>query len=105
MKWKTFLLGAAAGLVVGVITREIIDQTVNISPEKILADAKKRIKKDGKIYGSWIMMKPETYQKNEVEYDVYRGGITRHLNGVQEQFDFVADAKTGTLLELNLRAE
>jgi predicted small secreted protein len=32
---------------------------------------------------------------------VYKGGITRNTEGKREQFEFVADASTGTILELN----
>ena len=32
---------------------------------------------------------------------MYKGGITRNTEGKREQFEFVADASTGTILELN----
>ena len=50
-------------------------------------------------------MYPETYVKDELTYKVYRGGVTRNLDGKREQFEFVADSKTGTLLELNLQSD
>lgn len=103
MNWKSFLLGAAAGVAAGIIAKELLDPSGYTSPEKVLADVKERIKKNGQIYGSWIVMNPETYVKNEMEYDVYNGGITRDIDGKREQFEFIADAKTGTLLELNSR--
>ena len=46
-------------------------------------------------------MKPENYTKNDLDYEVYKGGITRNTEGKREQFEFVADASTGTILELN----
>ncbi|MFB5282383.1 hypothetical protein [Peribacillus sp. Hz7] len=104
MNWKSFLLGAAAGFAAGIITKELLGPSGHASPEKVLADVKEKLKKSGQIYGSWIVMKPETYVKNEVEYEVYNGGITRSIDDKREQFEFIADAKTGTLLELNVRA-
>ena len=79
MNWKSFLLGAAAGFAAGIITKELLGPSGHTSPEKVLADVKEKLKKSGQIYGSWIVMKPETYVKNEVEYEVYNGGITRSI--------------------------
>ena len=103
MNWKSFLLGAALGFTAAIATKELLAPLGNPSPEKILAHVKERVKKNGKISGSWIVMKPEVYEKNEVTYEVYRGGITRNANGKREQFEFVADSKTGILLELHLQ--
>lgn len=101
MNWKTFLLGAAAGFATGYATKQILNQTNTPSPDKVLAQVKETVRKDGSIYGSWILMKPETYQKNDLDYQVYKGGITRNTDGNREQFEFIADATTGTILELN----
>ncbi|KWW20100.1 MULTISPECIES: hypothetical protein [Peribacillus] len=101
MNWKTFLLGTAAGFAAGYATKQILEQSTRTSPDKVLAHVKETVKKDGNIYGSWILMKPETYTKNELDYLVYKGGITRNTEGLREQFEFVADAATGTILELN----
>ncbi|RFU66261.1 PepSY domain-containing protein [Peribacillus glennii] len=100
MNWKTLLLGAAAGFAAGYAAKQKIDETGGPSPERVLENVKAAVKKDGKIYGSWIVMKPENYEKFNLDYQVYKGGITRHANGKREQFEFVADASTGTILEL-----
>lgn len=100
MKWKTLLLGAAAGFAAGYATKQVIEQSGNPSPEKVLENVKAAVKKDGNVYGSWIVMKPENYEKYNLDYQVYKGGITRDTNGNREQFEFVADASTGTILEL-----
>ncbi len=103
MNWKSFLLGAAVGFTAAIATKELLDPLGKPSPEKVLGDVKEYVKKNGKISGSWIMMKPEVYEKNELTYEVYRGGVTRNLDGKREQFEFVADSKTGALLELDLQ--
>ncbi|RFU68730.1 hypothetical protein D0469_11370 [Peribacillus saganii] len=102
MNWKTFLAGATAGIAAGYVAKQVMDQTVNITPESILSNVKNSLRKDGKINGSWIIMKPEPYQKFNLDYNVYKGGITRIINGNPEQYEFVADATTGTLLDLNV---
>ena len=101
MKWKSFLLGAAIGYAAAITAKELLDPSKNPSPEKVLADVKERVKKNGKISGSWIVMKPEVYTKDALIYHVYRGGVTRILDGIRENFEFVADSKTGTILEVN----
>ena len=45
-------------------------------------------------------MKTEPFTNNVIAMDVYRGGISRIKNGELEQFEFAADAKTGTIVEL-----
>jgi predicted small secreted protein len=100
MKWKTLVLGAAAGFAAGYATKQVLEQSGYSSPEKVLETVKSTVKKDGRIYGSWILMKPENYEKYDLDYQVYKGGITRHNNGKREQFEFIADATTGTIIDL-----
>ncbi|PLT31482.1 PepSY domain-containing protein [Peribacillus deserti] len=99
MNWKSLLLGIGAGFAAGYTAKQLLDKQ-EASPEKVLSHVKSLLKKDGKIQGSWIIMKPEVYQKFDLPYTVYRGGITKNTDGQQEQFEFIADAKTGSILEL-----
>lgn len=100
MNWKSFIFGAAAGLAGGYLLREAAAQKVPVSGEKILAEVKKSFKKDGPIDGSWLQMKPEDYSKYAIHTKVYRGGITRNKDGRREQFEFIADAYTGTVMDI-----
>jgi predicted small secreted protein len=100
MNWKSFLLGAAVGLIGGYVAKEIITQETNVSPEKVLENVKNQFKQHGPISGSWIHMQAENFDKDPVQYRVYKGGISRNNNGKNEQFEFVADASTGTLLDV-----
>lgn len=102
MNLKSFLIGAATGFTTAIIAKELLDSTKYYSPDKVLINIKEQVKENGSIYGSWIMMNPEMYEKNNVNYEVYRGGVTRNLNGKQEQFEFIVNAQTGAVLELNL---
>ena len=45
-------------------------------------------------------MKPEEHQILAVKNQVYRGGISRHHGNELEQFEFIADAKTGTIMDV-----
>jgi predicted small secreted protein len=100
MNWKSFFLGAAAGLIGGYAAKEIITKRTNVSPEKVLENVKRQFKKHGPISGSWVHMEAESFEKHPILYRVYKGGISRNTNGENEQFEFIADASTGTLLEV-----
>ncbi|MFK4997395.1 hypothetical protein ACI2OX_07100 [Bacillus sp. N9] len=45
-------------------------------------------------------MTPENYQKSAIQTKVYRGGITCNKDGTREQFEFIADAYTGTVIDI-----
>jgi predicted small secreted protein len=101
MRWKTFILGVAVGALSGYATNKYISTQSFITAEKVLEGAKNRFKEQGPISGSWIHMKVEPFNKNHLTYQVYKGGISRNsTSGNREQFEFIADAKTGTLLDV-----
>ncbi|WP_026693620.1 peptidase M4 [Peribacillus kribbensis] len=103
MNWKTFGAGLGAGFAAGFVLWRALDQKSEASPEKVLNHVKSLLKTDGRIQGSWILMKPEMYEKYDLPYKVYRGGITKNTNGRQESFEFIADAKTAGIIELIAR--
>ncbi|RYL93756.1 hypothetical protein EWI07_06200 [Sporolactobacillus sp. THM7-4] len=71
-----------------------------LSSEKVLRLVRKAVIKKIPIDGAWIYMTPQTLTRNALTRDVYKGGLTAPKDGSIQHFDFVADAKTGTLLEL-----
>lgn len=99
MNWKSFFLGLGVGIVSGVVTKEILDSKMVVTPEKALANAKTLFKQSGPISGSWIHMKTESYEKGDFSYTVYKGGISRVADDSTEQYEFVADAATGAIIE------
>lgn len=99
MNWKSFLLGAAVGLAGGYAAREVLAQKASVSPEKALSNAKAAFKKEGPISGSWIQMNEEPYKHGLLQYKVYRGGITRQTDDETSQYEFIADANTGAILD------
>lgn len=99
MNWKSFLLGLSTGVLTSVAITKCLNDKMYVSPEKALANAKKLFQQSGPIHGSWIYMQVEPYQKGEFTYKVYKGGISRTVNEQLEQYEFVADALTGTILE------
>ncbi|WP_409289877.1 hypothetical protein V1498_04765 [Peribacillus sp. SCS-26] len=99
MNWKSFALGALAGFAAG-YGAKMARQSADTPPETILSHVKSVLKKDGRIQGSWIIMKPEAYEHHSIPYTVYRGGITKVSGDMNEQYEFIADSKTGTILNL-----
>ena len=100
MNLKSFLLGIGVGIAGGLIARELLEQKSFVSPEKALANAKEVFKQNGAISGSWIHMKAEPFEKGHLQYEVYKGGISRKTaEDSTEQFEFIADAETGTILD------
>ncbi len=101
MKVNNFLAGVLTGVAAGIVVSETIDRlNKNVSADTVLNTVKEAFKTEGPIDGSWIVMKTEPFQNNVISMDVYRGGISRINNGELEQFEFAADAKTGTVVEL-----
>ena len=101
MKLKDFLAGVLTGVAAGLIVNQAIGRIeMNTPAEDVLRSVKEAFKKEGPIDGSWIVMKPEPFHNGVITMDVYRGGISRMQNGSLEQFEFAADSKTGTVVEL-----
>lgn len=99
MGLKRFLFGAGIGFLVGAIFKDQIMKEL-ISPEKALRIVKLKLRQQGAVEGSWIHMIPENYQKNLLDYRVYRGGVSCTIGSEFSQFDFVVDAETGAILDL-----
>ncbi|WP_028399770.1 PepSY domain-containing protein [Ectobacillus panaciterrae] len=100
MNWKSLLLGAGLGFAAGYAVANKLQQGSHVPAEKALKMAKELFEDKGEITGSWIHMVPEVLEKFDLTYEVYRGGVTALADGVQERFEFLADAKTGTILEV-----
>ncbi|RST76445.1 hypothetical protein D4T97_006690 [Siminovitchia acidinfaciens] len=100
MNWKNFLLGAGAGVIAGYYASEALKKNSMASGEKVLQTVKEAFKDSGSIEGSWIKFRPENYEKHAVKTQVYRGGITTNEDGETKQYEFLADANTGTVIDV-----
>ncbi|MCZ2257943.1 hypothetical protein [Sporosarcina sp. G11-34] len=102
MDLKNFIAGVLTGVATGIVVSECISRMDrNVAPDSVLANVKDAFKKEGPIDGSWIVMKTEPFSNEVITMDVYRGGISRIKNGEVEQYEFAADASTGTVVELS----
>lgn len=69
-------------------------------PDEILEDVKDAFKEEGPIDGSWIEMTKVPWKKHAYDTDVYYGGISRLEEGEMVQYEFIADAYTGSLMDI-----
>ena len=101
MKLRDFLIGVATGLAAAVIIKEASDRISPFLPaNQVLNKVKLEFKKETPIDGSWIYMQTEDFNNGISTIPVYRGGITRVVNGELETFEFAADARSGVIVEL-----
>lgn len=101
MKLNDFLLGVVTGVAATYIIKEVSEK---VSPYKnanqVLEDIKDAFKVQGPIDGSWIFMDPQTFHKEDIEIPIYKGGISRVEEGETVNFEFAADARTGSVVDL-----
>ena len=100
MKLRDLAIGAVIGFACGYAAKTLISNNQLQSPDDILDAVKRKMNETGKVIGSWILMTPEPFEKNGLQTNVFKGGLTRILDGEQKQYEFFADAKTGTLIEM-----
>jgi len=101
MKTRDFLIGFSTGIAAGFLIRETAQRIEPYKPaELVLHGVKQNFKQEGPIDGSWIYMKTEPFKRQAITTDVYRGGISRIREGEMEQYEFYADARTGSVIEL-----
>ena len=90
------MAGIAGGFSVGGLFKRLRRPT----PNQILSQVKRAFLKEAPIEGSWIEMKKSPLQKFALRTDVYYGGITRYEDGQLVQYEFLADANTGSILDI-----
>lgn len=93
-----FLFGT--GIVCGYFLRRYLQEKVAIHGDTILASVKKQFLAEGPIEGSWIELKKIPLRKFTLKTDVYYGGISRIEEGKLVQYEFIADAYSGTILDI-----
>ncbi|WP_283153859.1 hypothetical protein [Guptibacillus hwajinpoensis] len=101
MKTRDLLIGALIGAGAAAITTSTIaSKKTYISPEKALKAVKGAVKSIYTVKGSWIHMKTDSVKKFDLPFTVYAGGLTCEKEGQLQQLEFMVDAETGTLVEL-----
>ncbi len=96
--------GIGIGVVVGAISGAALTywykKNQTLSADDILEKVKADFLQEGPIEGSWIHFKKEPLQKFAITTKTYTGGISRIEDGELVQYEFIADAYTGTILDI-----
>ncbi|MGN7287001.1 hypothetical protein ACTHP3_18915 [Shouchella rhizosphaerae] len=96
---KRLSLGLGVGVLIGVLASKAWKQE-QLTPEAVLKRVKATVQQEYMISGSWIHMQPESITRFGLPYEAYRGGITSSTTDGPVQYEFLADVKTGVLLDL-----
>lgn len=99
------LTACAAGFAAGWTAERLLNETGRLlNSEKVLRLVKKKAKEKLPIDGAWIFMSPRTQTDGALTHQVYQGGLTVTDEKAIEHYDFVADARSGVLLELTAQS-
>lgn len=93
-------IGLAVGAIGGAALAYFYKKNKTLSADDILEKVKADFLQEGPIEGSWIHFKKEPFQKFAIQSKTYTGGISRIENGELAQYEFLADAYTGTILDI-----
>jgi Predicted small secreted protein len=96
------LIAAAAGFTTGIILEKHYRQRP-LTPEKVLDRVKKSLQDKLPVDGAWIFLSPHDISRNDLTVSAYRGGLTVKDDGSVKHYDFVADAETGSLIDLKVQ--
>lgn len=94
-------IGMGIGFLSGIVSTLLIKNKQNLSADLILQRIKKAFLKEGPIEGSWISFEKQPVRKFAVHTEGYNGGITRLEDNRLVTYEFLADAKTGSVLDIN----
>ena len=93
-------IGLAVGAIGGAALAYFYKKNKTLSADDILEKVKTDFLQEGPIEGSWIHFKKEPLQKFAIHSKTYTGGISRIEDGELAQYEFIADAYTGTILDI-----
>ncbi|KRL38597.1 hypothetical protein [Liquorilactobacillus uvarum] len=94
------MLGVLVGFATGIYANRLARKKTSVSPQKILEQVKKTFQEETPIQGAWINTFTQPFQKFAFKTQVYSGGISRIEDRQLIQYKFLADAKTGGVLDL-----
>ncbi|WP_057875937.1 hypothetical protein [Liquorilactobacillus aquaticus] len=93
-------LGLLVGFATGIYANRLAKRKSYISPQKILKQIKRTFQEETPIQGAWISTFTQPFQKFAFKTQVYSGGLSRMEDHQLIQYKFLADAKTGGVLDL-----
>ncbi|HJE86613.1 PepSY domain-containing protein [Levilactobacillus sp. HBUAS70063] len=98
--YQLSLTGVLGGLM-GIFITRFFGGGSRLNPDNILERVKHQFRQESPIEGAWIEKHAVPFQKFAVKSRVYYGGITRYEDDKLVQYQFVADANTGSVLDIH----
>lgn len=98
--YQLSLTGVLGG-VMGVFITQLFNGMSRLDPDTILDQVKHQFRQESPIAGGWIEHHAVPFQKFAVKTRVYYGGINRYEDQKLVQYQFIADAKTGSILDIH----
>lgn len=94
-------IGVGFGVLGGIASTLWYRKKKTMSPDAVLDGVKAAFLAEGPIEGSYISFEKQPVRKFAVRSEGYVGGITRFEDSELIRYEFLADAYTGTVLEIN----
>lgn len=95
-----FILGASIVAISGICSALWYNKKRHIHADDVLNRVKKAFLQEGPIEGSWIEFEKKTRRKFALQSETYVGGISRWEDQSLVSYEFVADASTGTVIDI-----
>ncbi|MDC7951855.1 hypothetical protein [Liquorilactobacillus mali] len=99
-KFLPLMFGVLTGFVGGIQASNILKKNEQLTPQQILNNIKNSFQNETPVQDSWISVKPIKIRKFALTTDIYQGGISRFEDNQIVRYEFQADAKTGSILNL-----
>lgn len=94
------IIGFLISLFLGILLHSQISKRRTLNADDILEKVKEQFRTEGPLDGSWIELTKVPWKKFAYETDVYYGGISRFEESDLVQYEFIADAYSGSLIDL-----
>lgn len=84
----------------GALSFFLLKEHRKVNPDRVLEQVKSDFRADGPIAGSWIEMTEVPWSKHAYQTEVYYGGLSRMEGKQLKNYEFIADAHTGSLIDV-----
>ncbi|MDZ7834268.1 MAG: hypothetical protein U5K84_01925 [Alkalibacterium sp.] len=99
-EWSVLSFFLVLSFLIGLFSYKKYSENKALKADDILNDIKKNLLNEGAIDGSWIELTKVPWEKFAHKTDVYYGGVSRYEDSALVQYEFIADAYTGSVIDL-----
>lgn len=94
------IIGFIFSVLLGLLIQSQRSKRKTMHADDILENVKNQFRTEGPLDGSWIELTKVPWKKFAYETDVYYGGISRFEESNLVQYEFIADAYSGSLIDI-----